>query len=110
MPTTTKASRRRPIHVELIAPALVLLAQGAYVTETARTVRVSNTTILNWMDWAWKHRRETESYLREHYPELSEEELAALWTRIERRQIKRRRRLELHDVLSKDESDRGGTI
>ncbi len=96
--------------MERIAPALVLLAQGAYVTEVARSASVSTTTILNWMDWGWKHRAETETYLREHNPELSDEELAALWARIERRRAKRRRRLDLTDVLSGEESGDTGQV
>lgn len=68
---------------------------------------VSTVTILNWMDWSWRHRAETQNYLTQHYPELNEADLATLWGRIERRRAKRQRRLNLTDVLSRSESSSG---
>jgi len=93
-------SRRRPRKVETIAPALALLAQGVYAKQVAESVGVSTATILTWMDWGWKHRHETEAYLRKHYPDLSEEDLAGLWARVARRRAKRERRLDFTDVLA----------
>ena len=92
--------QRRPLTLERVAPAFVLLAQGSYAREVARSMEVSTTTILNWMDWGWKNQRKTDTYLREHYADLSEEELAILWTRMRRRRGKRQRRLDVTDVLS----------
>ena len=92
--------QRRPLTLERVAPAFVLLAQGAYAREVAQTMSVSTTTILNWMDWGWKNQRKTDMHLREHYPNLSEEELAHLWTRMRRRRGKRQRRLDVTDVLT----------
>ena len=94
--------RRRPLTLERVGPALVLLAQGAYAREVAHTMSVSTTTILNWMDWGWKNQRKTDTYLREHYPDLSEEELAHLWMRMRRRRGKRQRRLDVTDVLTSE--------
>jgi len=93
---------RRPLTLERVAPAFVLLAQGAYAREVARSMAVSTTTILNWMDWGWKNQRKTEMYLREHYPDLSEEELDQLWMRMRRRRGKRQRRLDVTDVLTSE--------
>ncbi|MGC8787855.1 MAG: hypothetical protein ACP5Q1_10560 [Anaerolineae bacterium] len=95
-----RAPRKRRRSVELVAPALALLAQGQYAERVAQAVGVSTATVLNWMDWAWKHRQELDIYLRKHYPDLSEEEIAALWLRIERRRIKRQRRLDFRSLLS----------
>ncbi|MBC7233639.1 MAG: hypothetical protein H5T68_10425 [Chloroflexi bacterium] len=97
-----KARRRRPRTVESVAPALVLLAQGHYASQVAKAVGVSAATVLNWMDWAWKHRQELDVYLREHYPDLSEGQIASLWQRIARRRFKRQRRLDFQSLLSPD--------
>jgi hypothetical protein len=83
---------RRGRNVECIAPALVLLAEGAPAIEAAEQIGVSAATILNWMDWAWKHRRETENYLVENCSHLTGDQMAALWARIARRRAKRERR------------------
>jgi len=95
--------RRRPLTLERVAPAFVLLARGAYAREVARSMTVSTTTILNWMDWGWKNQRKTDSYLQEHYPDLSEEELGHLWMRMRRRRGKRERRLDVKQVLTPEE-------
>jgi transposase len=92
--------RRQKLTAKRIAPALVVLARGAYAREAAEPAGVSIATVLNWMDWAWKHRDEVDAYLREHYPDLSQEQLAHLWTRIERRRVKRRRRRDFADWRS----------
>lgn len=86
--------------MERIAASLVALARGAYTAEVARAAGVSTVTVLNWMDWSWKHRAETEEYLRQHFPDLRDEELQGLWNRIRRRRAKRQRRLDLTGVLS----------
>ena len=91
--------RARLQKLERIAPALVMLAGGAYAADVARSAGVSTVTILNWMDWSWKHRREMESFLHQHHPELNEADLAALWKRVERRREKRRRRMDVAEVL-----------
>jgi len=97
----SKARRqRRPLTLERVTPAFVLLAQGVYAREVARSMQVSTTTILNWMDWGWKNQRKTEAYVREHYPELNDEDLAHLWMRMRRRQGKRQRRLDVTNVLT----------
>lgn len=90
--TSKTMSQRRKLTVERVAPAMALLAQGAYAKEAAKPAGVSVATILNWMDWAWRKREAVDAYLREHYPDLSEEQLAHLWNRIERRRAKRKRR------------------
>jgi hypothetical protein len=96
----TASPRRQPLTIERLAPALILVAEGGYARRVARSVGVSTTTILNWMDWAWEHRPKVEAYLHEHYPDVSEETLEQLWARMRRRQEKRRRRLNVRDVLS----------
>jgi hypothetical protein len=96
----TVAPRRQPLTIERIAPALILVAEGGYARKVARSMGVSTTTVLNWIDWAWEHRPKVEAYLHEHYPDLSEESLEQLWARMRRRQEKRRRRLDVRDVLS----------
>lgn len=98
--TVQNKPRRRHRTVESIAPAMALLAQGQYTNQVAEAVGVSTVTVLNWMDWAWKHRQELDSYLREHYPNLSEGEIASLWLRIERRRMRRQRRLDFRRLLS----------
>ena len=90
--------------LERIAPALVALARGAYTAEAAQGSAVSTVTVLNWMDWSWKHRAEAEQYLRERYTDLTPEQLASLWTRIERRRAKRQRRLDVTGMLTRKES------
>lgn len=94
--------RRRPLTLERVTPAFVLLAQGEYARQVARSMTVSTTTILNWMDWGWKNRRKTETYIREHYPDLGEEDLDHLWMRMRRRQGKRQRRLDVTNVLASE--------
>jgi len=102
MPTVADSSRGKRLRkVERIAPALVALAGGAYTAEVAQASGVSTVTVLNWMDWSWKHRAETELYLREHYPELTQEQIESLWTRIQRRRAKRQRRLDLTGMLNR---------
>nr|MBC7245180.1 helix-turn-helix domain-containing protein [Chloroflexota bacterium] len=96
---TKKEPRKRKRSVASIAPALALLAQGQHATQVASTVGVSTTTILNWMDWAWKHRQELDAYLDKHYPDLTKEQVAGLWERIARRRIKRERRLDFESLL-----------
>jgi hypothetical protein len=104
MPLALDSSQQKRLQkVERIAGALVSLARGDYTAEVARAAGVSTVTILNWMDWSWKHRAETEEYLLRHYPDLTREELASLWTRIEHRRAKRQRRLDLTGVLSSKE-------
>jgi transposase len=101
MPATPNTKRqKRALTVERVAPALIPLAQGAYAREAAEPAGVSIATVLNWMDWAWRHRDQVEVYLREHYPDLSAEELAYLWKRIERRRAKRQRRRDFTDWRS----------
>jgi transposase len=100
MPATTKETQRRALTVERVAPALVVLAQGAYVREAAEPAGVSIATVLNWMDWAWKHRAEVDAYLQEQHPDLSQGQLAHLWKRIERRRVKRQRRRDFADWRS----------
>lgn len=102
MAETAQKQPRRRRSVESIAPALALLAQGQYANQVAKTMSTSTATILNWMDWAWKHRQELDRYLREHYPDLSEEQIAHLWERIMRRRVKRQRRLDFRKLLSSD--------
>ncbi len=93
MLTKSKAPRRkRRLTVERVAPALALLAKGSYAREAAELAGVSVATVLNWMDWAWKHRDQVNAYLRERYPDLQEDKLQYLWERIERRRARRRRR------------------
>ncbi|MEM4724910.1 MAG: hypothetical protein QXP01_07855 [Candidatus Hadarchaeum sp.] len=102
MSETAQKQPRRRRSVESIAPALVLLAQGQYASQVADALNTSTATILNWMDWAWKHRQELDRYLRERYPDLSEEQIAHLWGRIMRRRAKRQRRLDFRRLLSPD--------
>lgn len=99
---TKKRPRERRRNVECIAPALALLAQGQHATQVASATGVSAATILNWMDWAWGRRQELDAYLREHYPELTEEQLAGLWKRIARRRTKRERRLDFRSLLTRE--------
>ena len=101
-PAWKTAPPKRQRKVESIAPALALLAREAHAKHVADTVGVSAATILNWMDWAWKHRRQTETYLREHYPDLTQEQMDGLWTRIARRRAKRERRLDFDSLLSRE--------
>jgi transposase len=101
MPATSKTdTQRRALTVERVAPALVPLAQGAYAREAAEPAGVSIATVLNWMDWAWRHRDQVDAYLREHCPDLSDEQMAYLWKRIERRRTKRQRRRDFTDWRS----------
>jgi len=100
--TVADTSQRSQLHkLERIAPALVALARGAYTAEVAQSSGVSTVTVLNWMDWSWKHRAETEQYLRDHYADLTSEQLASLWARIERRRAKRQRRLDVTSILTR---------
>jgi transposase len=101
MPATSNPkAERRALTVERVAPALVPLAQGAYAREAAEPAGISIATVLNWMDWAWRHRDQVDAYLREHHPDLSAEELAHLWKRIELRRTKRQRRRDFTDWRS----------
>jgi transposase len=97
MAASTDATRGRKLTVERVAPALALLARGAFAREAAEPSGVSIATVLNWMDWASKHHAEVEAHLREFYPHLSEQDLAFLWERIERRRLKRRHRRDFGD-------------
>ncbi|KPL22971.1 MAG: hypothetical protein AMJ93_05805 [Anaerolineae bacterium SM23_84] len=93
MSTESKATEgKRRLTIERVAPALVVLAQGSYAREAADLAGVSVATVLNWMDWAWKHRDEVDAYLRESHPDLREDRLKHLWERIERRRARRQRR------------------
>ena len=78
--------------MERVAPALALLAKGAYAREAAAASGVSIATILNWMDWGWRHNEEVEQYLREHHPELESSDLDSLRNRIQRRRFRRKHR------------------
>ncbi len=102
MSETAQKQPRRRRSVESVAPALALLAQGQYASQVANALSTSTATILNWMDWSWKHRQELDRYLREHYPDLSEEQIAYLWERIMRRRAKRQRRLDFRRLISPD--------
>lgn len=105
MAAVTDTSLRSQLRkLERIAPALAGLARGAYTAEVAQGSGVSTVTILNWMDWSWRHRAETEQYLRDQYPDLTPEQLASLWARIERRRAKRQRRLDVTSILTRKES------
>jgi hypothetical protein len=84
----------------MVAPALVLLAQRVQAKQVAQVVGVSPATILNWMDWAWRRHDEVESYLIEHYPDLTRAQRDDLWTRIARRLARRERRIDFESVLS----------
>jgi transposase len=95
----TKPKKRR-LTVERTAPALALLARGAYAREAAELAEVSVATVLNWMDWAWRNRSKVEAYLREHYPDLGDEELVQLWKRVERRRIRREKRTDFSEWRS----------
>lgn len=97
-PKPTKRSRR--LTAERVAPALARLAQGAYAREAAELAGVSIATVLNWMDWAWKHREDVDAFLRQNHPEVSEMELTRLWQRIERRRNRRQRRADFSDWRS----------
>jgi hypothetical protein len=93
VPTTSKATKgKRRLTVERVAPALAVLARGSYAREAAELAGVSVATVLNWMDWAWKHRDEVDAYLRESHPDLGEDRIKHLWERIERRRARRQRR------------------
>ena len=101
MATTPMRKReKRRLSAERTAPALALLARGAYAREAAELAGVSVATVLNWMDWAWKNRRRVDAYLREHHPDLLDEQLAHLWERIERRRIRRERRSDFSEWRS----------
>jgi len=100
MATTPAAPQKRQRSAESIAPALVLLAQQQQAKEVARQMGVSSATILNWMDWAWRHRDRVEPYLLEHYPLLTQEQRDGLWARIARRRAKRERRVDFAGLLS----------
>ncbi len=102
MSSTQVAQRKRQRNVESIAPALALLAQQAQAKQVAQITGVSAATILNWMDWAWNHREQVESYLFEHYPDLTQEQRNGLWTRIARRRAKRERRTDFGGLLTKE--------
>ena len=98
MPKTAKGAKpRRPVTVERIAPALAVMVRGGYAREAAEVAQVSVATILNWIDWAWKHRDEVDAHLRGRYPDLSQEQLASLWERIQRRRVMRERRANFSD-------------
>jgi len=96
------AARKRQRNVESLAPALILLAEGKQAKDVARQMGVSSATILNWMDWAWRHRDQVESHLREHHPQVSQEQRAALWARIARRRAKRERRVDFASLLTRE--------
>ncbi len=102
MSSTQVASRKRQRSVTSIAPALVLLAQQVQAKQAAQHVGVSAATILNWMDWAFRHHDQVESYLIEHYPDLTQAQRDVLWTRIARRRAKRERRVDFAGRLSKE--------
>lgn len=98
MPATSKPKKKgRRLTIERTAPALALLAQGAYAREAAELAGVSVATVLHWMDWAWKHRNKVDAHLRQRHLHLSEEELCSLWERIERRRARRERRADFSD-------------
>ena len=102
MATTSKPKKKkRRLSAERIAPALARLAQGGYAREAAEVGEVSVATILNWMDWAWRNRAGVDAYLRQHYPDLTEEQLAHLWERIERRRVRRERRADFSEWRSR---------
>lgn len=96
------APHKHQRNVESIAPALALLAQQVQAKQVADSMGISAATVLNWMDWAWRHRCQIESYLFEHYPDLTQEQWAGLWTRIARRRAKRERRLDFQTLLAKE--------
>jgi transposase len=101
MQATSKPMRRgRRLTVERVGPALARLAEGAYAREAAEPAGVSIATVLNWMDWAWKHREDVDAFLRQNHPELNERQLTRLWQRIERRRNKRQRRADFSDWRS----------
>ncbi len=101
MHAKSKPSKRgRRLTVERVGPALALLAQGAYAREAAELAGVSTATVLNWMDWAWRHREDVDAFLRQNHPELSKAELTQLWQRIERRRNRRERRADFSDWRS----------
>ncbi len=101
MHATSKASQRgRRLTVERVAPALALLAQGAYAREAAELAGVSTATVLNWMDWAWKHREDVDAFLQKNHPELDKMRLTQLWHRIKRRRTRRERRADFSDWRS----------
>ena len=101
MDATSKPTKQgRRLTVERVAPALARLAQGAYAREAAELAGVSIATVLNWMDWAWKHREDVTAFLRQNHPEVSETELTGLWQRIERRRNRRQRRADFSDWRS----------
>jgi hypothetical protein len=102
MPSTEAAPRKRRRDVTSIAPALVLLAQKAQAKRVAELMGVSAATILNWMDWSWKHRDRIQPYLYEHYPDLTQEQWDELWARIARRRAKRERRTDFESLLAKE--------
>jgi len=93
--------RKRQRSAEAIAPALALLAQQVQATRVADALGVSAATVLNWMDWAWKHRDQIDAYLHGQYPELTQQEWDSLWRRIARRRARRERRLDLSSVLAR---------
>jgi transposase len=99
--TSKPKKKKRRLSAERIAPALARLAQGAYAREAAEVGGVSVATILNWMDWAWRNRPEVDGYLRQHHPDLTEQQLAHLWERIERRRVRRERRADFSEWRSR---------
>ena len=102
MSSTQVASRRRRRSVTSIGPALALLAQQVQAKQAAQLTGVSAATILNWMDWAWKHHDQVDAYLIEHYPDLTQAQRDGLWARIARRRAKRERRIDFESFRSKD--------
>ncbi len=100
MPSTQAVPPKRQRSAESIAPALVLLAQQMQAKQVAQQMGVSSATVLNWMDWAWRHRDQVEPYLLKHYPQLTQEQWTGLWARIARRRAKRERRIDFASLLS----------
>ena len=87
--------------IERIAPYLVALAQGKFAIDVAADAGVSSITVLNWMDWSSKRPDQVEAYLREQFPDITDEDVANLWTRVRQRRTRRLRRLDLTDVLAR---------
>ncbi len=90
---------RQRLNVERITPALVMLGQGASVSNVAARVGVSTTTVLAWMDWCYSRRDEVEANLQAMEPGMTPGQRGRLWERIERRQTKRQRRLGVRELL-----------
>ena len=74
---------------------MAMLAQRNFANQVAEACGVSAATMLNWMDWAWRHRDEVDSHMKKHHPELTADQTKGLWYRISRRRAKRERRLDL---------------